>query len=112
MSAELAAAVLARVWPGSRDPAWRDRAVDEAVLLVELCRWIEGCHRDGPSPATAIADLFADLARRRAPLASVRGWVETVVAQAHRELGSSPQHTSALLAALERAYPAHQGLAT
>jgi hypothetical protein len=107
-AAELAAAVLGRTWPGARDPAWRGRADDEAVLLIEVCRWLEGCHRqDGPTPAPppALSNLFAELARRRAPLAAVRRWVEQVLAQAHRELGSPPRHAGALLAALEQAYP-------
>jgi hypothetical protein len=101
--AELAAAVLRRssaeaVAParGPRsDPAgraWRGRAADEALLLIELCRWLEGCHRPGgragPAPV-ALVDVFVGLARRRAPLPPVRGFVRDVVLQAHVELAGA-----------------------
>lgn len=91
-TAELAAEVLRRgpaepPAPGGRP--WRGRAADEALLLIELCRWLEGCNRQGgwarPAPV-ALADVFVGLARRRAPLAAVRGFVRTVVRHAHAVL--------------------------
>jgi hypothetical protein len=90
-AAELAAEVLHRTWPASvgADPAWRGRAADEAVLLVELCRWLEGRGRRrmplAPVPA-ALAGVLAALARRRAPLDSTRAFVEVVVTQVHAVL--------------------------
>jgi hypothetical protein len=101
--AELAAAVLRRISAeatgpvrgGRPDPlarAWRGRAADEALLLIELCRWLEGCHRHGgrvrPAPV-ALVDGFVGLARRRAPLPPVRGFVRGVVRQAHLELAGA-----------------------
>ncbi|HZG90174.1 MAG TPA: hypothetical protein VEZ42_08170, partial [Pseudonocardia sp.] len=90
-AAELAAEVLGRTWPEMTcpDPSWRGRAADEAVLLVEVCRWLEGCRRrTGPvrEVPSAVVDLFADLARRGAGLRSVRRFVRTVVVHAHAEL--------------------------
>jgi hypothetical protein len=97
--AELAAAVLRRTsaeavapaGPGPVGRAWRGRAADEALLLIELCRWLEGCHRlggrAGPAPV-ALVDVFVGLARRRAPLPPVRGFVRGVVLAAHVELAS------------------------
>ncbi|MCO1660491.1 hypothetical protein [Pseudonocardia humida] len=93
-AAELAAAVLQRTWPGgagrgSADRAWRGRAADEAVLLMELCRWLEGRGRRrlplAPVPA-ALAEAFAALARRGAPVGPARAFVELVVTQVHAVL--------------------------
>jgi hypothetical protein len=90
-AAELAAAVLGRAWPEmiGTDPSWRGRAADEAVLLVEVCRWLEGCRRrTGPvrEAPLAVVELFADLARSGAALRSVRWFVRIVVVHAHAEL--------------------------
>jgi hypothetical protein len=93
-AAELAAAVLRRTWPApaGADPAWRGRAADEALLLVELCRWLEARRRRPAAPVPAgLAAVFAALARRGAPAGAARAFVEQVVAQAHAELaGAGP----------------------
>jgi hypothetical protein len=110
--AELAAAVLRRssaeavapvggARPDAAGRAWRGRAADEALLLIELCRWLEGCHRPGgrvrPAPG-ALVDVFVGLARRRAPLPPVRGFVRGVVRQAHVELAGARARPDAELA--------------
>jgi hypothetical protein len=89
--AELAAAVLCRCAVEAPAPAgtWRGRAADEAVLLIELCRWLEGCHRHRAPATSALVEVFAGLARRRAPVAPVRRFVRAVVRHAHVELGGS-----------------------
>lgn len=100
--AELAAAVLHRgsavaAVDDGPDRTWRDRAPDEAVLLIELCRWLEGCHRNS----------------RRAPLVAVRRFVRIVVGRAQAELAGpgapldpAPARLDedAVVALLERCY--------
>jgi len=111
-AAELAALVLPKTWPerGTPGPAWRSRVADEAVLLIELCRWLEGCHRHGgpvrPPPGTVV-ELFADLARHRAPRQPVRRFVTAVVGHVHAELATPARaaaDTELLLELLERCY--------
>jgi hypothetical protein len=124
-AAELAAAVLNRTWPETAaGPArsWRGRSADEAVLLVELCRWLEGRgrHRIPLAPVpSALAEAFGGLARRGVPLAPVRAFVELVVQQVHDVLagvepgdGGERAERDALLAVrlLERCYEGGGGV--
>lgn len=89
---ELAALVLPKTWPEPTvpGPAWRSRVADEAVLLIELCRWLEGCHRHGAESG-----------------GPVRRFVTAVVGHVHAEL-ATPAGAAAdaelLLELLERCY--------
>jgi hypothetical protein len=118
--AELAAAVLRRrsgEVPGDAvEGIWRGRSADEALLLIELCRWLEGCHRQRgtvrPAPV-GLADAFVGLARRRAPLPPVRAFVRAVVRLAQAELADTGERADrdadAVVGLLELCFRAGSG---